>query len=112
MKKIIFFFFSIAFSSSLLAQKNVDKKLNTYLEIIEGKITLTSTEKTKILELKKDHLISLTQVIKNYKGKPGFGEKRKKINRKFNAALVEAFGKERVKEINTASKKKKKKNKK
>lgn len=112
MKKIILFLvFAITLSSSLIAQKNVDKKVNAYVKTIESKTTLTSEEKTKILALKKEHLISIAQVTKDFKGKPEFKEKRKESNKKFSVALVKAFGKERAKEIKAASKKKKKKKK-
>lgn len=110
MKKIILFLvFTVSISGTLFAQKNIDKKVNAYVKTIESKTTLTAEEKTKILELKKEHLISIAQVTKDFKGKPEFKEKRKESNKKFSAALVEAFGKERAKEIKVASKKKKKK---
>ncbi|WP_298946197.1 hypothetical protein [uncultured Polaribacter sp.] len=114
MKKIILFLvFTISISGTLFAQKNIDKKVNAFVKTIESKTTLTSKEKTKILELKKEHLISIAQVTKDFKGKPEFKEKRKESNKKFSAALVEAFGKERAKEVMKAAKKKKgKKNKK
>ena len=75
-------------------------------------VTLTAQEKTKILALKKEHMISFAEITKKFKGKPEFKEKRKASNKKFSKALTEAFGKERALEISKAAKKDKKKKKK
>lgn len=113
MKKIILFLvFTVTISGSLFAQKNVDKRVNAFVKTIESKTTLTSEEKYKILELKKEHLISIAQITKEFKGKPEFKKKRKEANKTFNTALVNSFGKDRAKEIKVASKKNKNKSKK
>lgn len=117
MKNIILFLvFSISISSSLFAQKNANNKLqkrtDAYVQAVEGKITLTSEEKEKIISLKKEHLTSFFKISTDYKGKPELKEKRKEANKQFSAALNEAFGKERAKEIINASKKNNKKKKK
>lgn len=117
MKKVILFLvFSIAMSSSIFAQKKMDKKIqqrtDSYIEAVESKITLSSEEKAKIIVLKKEHLKTVFQISADYKGKPELKEKRKESNKMFNKSITKAFGKERAKEIINASKKVKKKKKK
>lgn len=114
MKKLItFLVFSVAISSSLFAQKNQDKKVAkrvaTYIETIESKISLSSEEKTQITTFKKAHTEALFKINEEHKDNAALKkEKRKEINKKFSTALKEAFGKDRSKEIIKASKKKKK----
>ena len=111
-KELVLLVFTLTMSSSLFAQKNIDKKVTNFVKKIESKITLTAQEKTKILALKKEHMISFAEITKKFKGKPEFKEKRKASNKKFSKALTEAFGKERALEISKAAKKDKKKKKK
>ncbi|MEO9570717.1 MAG: hypothetical protein ABJH82_01230 [Polaribacter sp.] len=112
-KLVILLVFTLTMSSSLFAQKNIDKKVNAYVETIESKIQLSSKEKETLKTLKVAHMKATSEISKNYeKGTPELKEKRKENNKKFTKALTEAFGKEKAKEITSASKKKKKKKKK
>ena len=115
-KAILFLVFTVAISGSLFAQKNQDEKIqkrvDTYIETVESKITLSNEEKEKIIELKTAHTEASLKIIAKYKGKTELAEEkkqaRKELNKGFNKSLVEAFGKERAKEIRTAAKKAKK----
>ena len=110
-KVIIFLVFSIAISSSLFAQKSEDKKtqkrVDAYIETIESKITLSNEEKEKIIALKKEHTKTFFEIKSEYQDIAEQKEKRKENNKKFNASLKEAFGKERSQEIKKAAKKEK-----
>lgn len=112
-KALMLFMFCLSISSSLFAQKKteekIQKKTEAYIETVESKITLTSEEKEKIKTLKKEHFKKVFQITTEFKGTPELKVKRKESNKEFSAALQEAFGKERAKEIVVASKKKKKK---
>ena len=114
MKKIVvLLIFSLAINSSLFAQKNLDKKVNSYVETVESKTTLTSKEKETITAFKKTHLMAIAEISKNYeKGSSELKEKRRESNKQFSKSLTEAFGKQRAKEIVSASKKNKKNKKK
>lgn len=115
-KSILLLVFTVTISSSLFAQKNQDKKIqknvDTYMEIVESKITLFSEEKEKITELKTEHTKAYIEITNKYKGKTDLTEEKKQaikeINKKYSQSLIEAFGKERAKEIKEASKKEKK----
>ncbi|MEH1006471.1 hypothetical protein VDP25_01915 [Winogradskyella sp. ECml5-4] len=112
-KTILFVVFSIAMCTSLFAQKNVDKKVNAYVEAVESKITLTSEEKATLITLKEAHVKAVSEVNEKYeKGSEELKAKRKESNKEFSKSLNKAFGKERAKEIKNASKKNKSKNKK
>ena len=113
MKKVILFFvFSIVLSGSLFAQKGADKKIqkriDSYISLVESKITLTKEEKEKLIVLKTEQTKSSFQITAEHKGTPELKVKRKESNKKYSLALTEAFGKERAKEIVKASKRKKK----
>ena len=113
MKKVlVFLVFSVVLSSSLFAQKNGDKKIqkrvDSYVEAVESKITLSKEEKEKLIVLKTEQTKSSFQIIAEHKGTPELKVKRKESNKKYSLALKEAFGKERAKEIVKASKRKKK----
>jgi hypothetical protein len=113
MKKVLLFIvFTLVMSSSLFAQKNIEKKVNTYVETVASKITLSSKEKEPLITLKFAQMLSAFEISKKYKkGTPELKEQRKESNKKFSKALAKAFGKERAQEIKKASKKKKKKKK-
>jgi hypothetical protein len=113
MKKVILFLaFTVAMSSSLFAQKNLDKKVDAYVETVASKIALSSKEKETLKTLKVVHMKATLVINKKYeKGTSELKEGRKESNKKFSKALIEAFGKERALEIKKASKKKKKKKK-
>ncbi|SDS22780.1 hypothetical protein SAMN05216503_2384 [Polaribacter sp. KT25b] len=111
MKKVILFLvFSLVLSGSLFAQKNIEKKVNTYVETVASKITLSSKEKETLKTLKVAQMQSAFEINKKYeKGTPELKEQRKASNKDFSKALIKAFGKERAQEIKKASKKNKKK---
>ncbi|WP_405562462.1 hypothetical protein [Polaribacter sp. Asnod6-C07] len=111
MKKIILFLvFTVAMISSSFAQKNIEKKVNTYVETVASKITLSSKEKETLKTLKAAQMQSAFEINKKYeKGTPELKEQRKASNKDFSKALIKAFGKERAQEIRKAAKKKKKK---
>jgi len=113
MKKLILFLvFTITLSSSLFAQKNTEKKINTYIETVASKVQLSSKEKDALKTLKVAHMKATLEVSEKYeKGSVELKEARKENNKKFSKGLVDAFGKERAQEIKKASKKKKKKKK-
>jgi hypothetical protein len=111
MKKVILFLvFSVVLSGSLFAQKNIEKKVNTYVETVASKITLSSKEKETLKTLKTAQMQSAYEINKKYeKCTPELKEQIKVSNKDFSKALIKAFGKERAKEIRKAAKKKKKK---
>ena len=113
MKKVLLFLaFTVAMSGSLFAQKNLEKKVNTYVETVASKITLSSKEKETLKTLKTAQMQSAFEINKKYeKGTPELKEQRKVSNKEFSKALIKAFGKERAQEIKKASKKNKKKKK-
>ena len=116
-KSILLLVFSIVMSSSLFAQKNmdakVDKKVNTYIERVESKITLTSEEKETLTTLIITHTKASFETNKNFeKGSEELKAKRKENNQKYGKSLNKAFGKERAKEIRIAGKNNKGKKKK
>ena len=116
-KTILFLVFSIALSSSLFAQKDldkkVDKKVNAYIEIVESKLPLSTEEKKTLVLLKKAHVKATFEINEKYeKGTAALKDKRKANNKKFSKSLSKAFGKERAQEIKEASKKDKTKKKK
>ena len=113
MKKVlVFLVFSVVLSSSLFAQKNGDKKIqkrvNSYVEAVESKITLSKEEKEKLIVLKTEQTKSSSEITAQYKGTPELKAKRKESNKEYSKALSKAFGKDRAKEIISASKKNKK----
>ena len=118
-KTIVLLVFSIAMCSSLFAQKNsdkkIDKRVNSYLETVESKITLSDEEKNTLITLRKAHAIAFYEIKEKYEqGSAENKEKRRENNREFSKSLNKAFGKARAKEIINASRKnkgnKKKKN--
>ena len=113
MKKVILFLvFSVVLSGSLFAQKKIEKKVNTYVETVASKITLSSKEKETLKTLKVAQMQSSLEINKKYeKGTPELKEQRKASNKEFSKALIKAFGKERAQEIKKAAKRKKKKKK-
>jgi hypothetical protein len=116
-KTILLFVFSIAMCSSLFAQENSNKKIaervNSYIETIESKITLTDEEKKTIVTLKEAHAVAFMEIKEKYeKGSEEQKEKRKENNKEFSKSLNKALGKDRAKEIISAAKKNKGKGKK
>jgi len=114
MKKVLLFLiFTVTMSGSLFAQKNLDKKVDAYVETVASKVQLSSKEKETLKTLKVVHMKAALEISKKYeKGTPGLKEGRKESNKQFSKALIEAFGKERALEIKKASKKNKNKKKK
>jgi len=116
-KLIILLVFSLAINSSIFAQKSqeqkIERKVLAYIEAVESKTTITSEEKETITVLKKEHLNAIAEIGEKYeKGSDDLKAKRKESNKKYSKALSKAFGKERAKEIISASKKNKKNKKK
>ncbi|QXP63023.1 MULTISPECIES: hypothetical protein [unclassified Polaribacter] len=114
MKKVILFLvFSVAMSSSIFAQEKMDKKIqkkvDSYVETVASKITLSKEEKEKLIVIKTEQTISSSEITAKYKGTPELKEQRKASNKKFSKDLIKAFGKERALEIKKASRKNKKK---
>ncbi|MFD1016063.1 hypothetical protein [Winogradskyella rapida] len=108
-KTILLLVFSIALSSSLFAQQDVDKKVEAYITRVESKITLTSEEKATLITLNTEHAKAGLEINDTYeKGSEELKAKRKENNKRYGKALKEAFGKERAKEIKMAAKKNKK----
>ncbi|WP_299098231.1 hypothetical protein [uncultured Winogradskyella sp.] len=111
-KSILFLVFSIALSSSLFAQSDLDskieKKVNAYIERVESKVTLTAEEKETLRTLNTAHAKASLEINETYeKGSDELKAKRKENNKTYGKALKEAFGDERAKEIKNASKKNK-----
>ncbi|MFD2542314.1 hypothetical protein ACFSSB_08285 [Lacinutrix gracilariae] len=108
-KTILLLVFSIALSSSVFAQSDVDKKVESYIARVESKLTLTSEEKETLVALNTEHAKATLEINDTYeKGSEELKAKRKANNQKYGKALKEAFGKERAKEIKMAAKKNKK----
>ena len=112
MKKTILLLFAfVAFSSSLIAQSNLEKRIkanvDAYIERVEKNTTLTKEEKTKLFELKKEHTEKFWKLSEELKDKPELQEERQKLNIAYGKNVMEKFGKERGKEILIAARPKK-----
>jgi len=112
-KSILFTLLFVAFSMSSFAQKNLEKRIkanvDAYIERVEKNTTLTAEEKTKLFGLKKDHTENFWKISQEYKDKPELKAKRQEINIAYGKSIMDAFGKERGREILKAARPKKNK---
>jgi hypothetical protein len=90
-----------------LSQNNLDKRVENnvlaYIARVEGNITLTKEEKTKICALKKEHTIKFWKLNRDFKDKPELKEERVKLNKQFSESIRTGFGRTRGLEILKAS---------
>ena len=76
-KQILVVVVCLLIGLSALAQNNMDKRVENnvkaYIERIEGNITLTIEEKTKLFDLKKEHTIGFwkIKIVKEFGRKRG-----------------------------------------
>ncbi|MGY8939132.1 MAG: hypothetical protein ACKVK4_04055 [Flavobacteriales bacterium] len=110
-KQILVVVVCLLIGLSALAQNNMDKRVENnvkaYIERIEGNITLTIEEKTKLFDLKKEHTIGFWKINEEFKDKPELQEERVKLNKEFSEKIVKEFGRKRGVEILKASRVKK-----
>ena len=108
---IVLLVLGFAINVSVMGQKkyapNIVKNASTYVERVESNITLSKAEKEILLKFKCEHTNGYSIANKTLKGKPGYDEKRKELNKNFANSLEKAFGKKRSLEIRKASRVKK-----
>ena len=110
-KQILIALVSVFMGLNAMAQDNMEKRIENnvkaYIERVEGNITLTDEEKTKLYTLKKEHTISFWKVNEDFKDKPELQEERVKLNKDCSQKIVKDFGRTRGVEILKASRVKK-----
>lgn len=104
-------FVSVSAIAQSKAEKNIEKKANAAVEKVSATVELSDEEKTTYFEIQKVRFEERATFPKGLKeSDPELFKKMNLDNRKeAEQKTIEAFGKERGKEIITASKIKKKK---